>query len=186
MSEQRTVSLNEFAKMVGVDPTVASRAITKGRIGNSFRRTKDGKLRIYAQEAAALWEENRHIAYIDNPKSKAPGANGNTELSDEELKDITAMSMSRTNAYNQAKAVEKTFQAKLAQIEYNEKVGELVCKDAVQKTIFEMARKVRNNILNIPSKIMDKLASITDPYEVEKILLDEIYKCLEDLSDEFK
>lgn len=86
--------------------------------------------------------------------------------------------------YEIAKAHEKTFKAKMAELDYLKRKGELVERVDVEREVFDMARKVRNNILNIPAKIMDKLAATTDPFEVEKLLTDELYQALEGLANE--
>lgn len=89
-------------------------------------------------------------------------------------------------AYEESKAREKEFKAKIQELDYKQRIGELIERAAVEKELFEMARKVRNNIMTIPSKVMDQLAATTDPYEVEKILLNEIHLSLEGLANELR
>lgn len=91
-----------------------------------------------------------------------------------------------SKSYDKAKTVEKTFKAKLAELDYLKRAGELVERVDVEREVFDLSRKVRNNILNIPAKIMDKLAALTDPYEVEKLLTEELHQALEGIADELE
>lgn len=185
------IPIQEFAAWVGVIRQTVATAIANGQLGPYSRKAPNGRVFVKWREAAQEWQKRKTFAQAtrhDNMLAKiveqdqAEKSEDSGETAEESEKAL-AEGLDRSATYTKAKTVEKTYQAKLAEIEYNEKIGTLVRKDLIQKKTFEMARKIRNNILNIPSKIMDQLAAETDPYVIEKKLLDEITLCLEDLSD---
>ena len=70
----------------------------------------------------------------------------------------------------------------MKKLEYEEKSGDLLKKDAVKKSAFETGRKVRDAILNIPDRVGAELASITDVFIVKEKLSKELIQALEELS----
>jgi formaldehyde-activating enzyme involved in methanogenesis len=52
--------------------------------------------------------------------------------------------------YTKARAVREHYQARLAKLEYEEKVASLVSKDEVQVATFNTFRQYRDGMLNIP------------------------------------
>ena len=78
----------------------------------------------------------------------------------------------------------KTEQAKaeLAQMELDDKKGKFLDRKAVEKQAFEEATRVRESLLNIPSRISAELAAMRDQGEVEIFLEREVREALSELS----
>ncbi len=85
--------------------------------------------------------------------------------------------------YTKARAVREHYQARLAKLEYEEKVGSLVSKDEVQIATYNMTRQFRDAMLNIPDRIAAMLAAESDAAKCYEILATEIRKALKDFSD---
>ena len=85
--------------------------------------------------------------------------------------------------YTKARAVREHYQARLAKIEYEERVGNLVSKDEVQIAAFNKFRAFRDAMLNIPDRIAAMLAAEPEEAKCYEILATEIRKSLNDFAD---
>lgn len=77
---------------------------------------------------------------------------------------------------------ERHFRARLAELEFNERVGQLVYRGTVEAEWFRVGRIVRDALLNIPSRIAGILAAESDQRKVHDLLEREIRQALEVLS----
>lgn len=181
-------SLKEYCFWRGVKYRAVAEAIQNGRLDGAW--TKVGKgYQIFRELADKLWVENanndRPVKLRDGESEDKAGDTGNSiDGKYGQVEGINA-DAPRSN-YNKARAVEKTFQAKLAQIEYNEKIGKLIERDQVEKEFGEVAQRIKNSLMNIPGRIMDKIAAENDPFKCELILRNEINETLELLNHELR
>ena len=81
-----------------------------------------------------------------------------------------------------AKARERHFKAGLAELEYRQRIGELVEVDKVEAEAFRIGRLVRDAILNIPSRLAGILAAESDQRRVYELLEKEHRQALDTLS----
>lgn len=79
----------------------------------------------------------------------------------------------------EAKRRHKAWQAAREKVEYQERIGKLVKAKEVRIAAFSAARKVRDQMLNIPDRLAAVVAAETDQKKVHKIILEEIEKALE-------
>ena len=82
----------------------------------------------------------------------------------------------------ESQARREMFKAKLTELEYLEQVGQLVPADDVDQEWFELARLVRDSMLNIPARVADRLAHETDQRIIHDLLEAEIYQALESIT----
>ncbi|MBV2145135.1 MAG: hypothetical protein KTM48_00065, partial [Wolbachia endosymbiont of Pissodes strobi] len=61
-------------------------------------------------------------------------------------------------------------------------IGELVAVEEVKRDAFNVARVVRNNLLNIPNRVSALLASLSETEKIHMALTEEITNSLEELS----
>ncbi len=80
--------------------------------------------------------------------------------------------------YSKARAVREHYQARLARLEYEEKVGNLVSKDEVKVAAFNKFRLFRESMLNIPDRLAAMLAAESEEARCYEILATEIGKAL--------
>ena len=85
--------------------------------------------------------------------------------------------------YNKARAVREHYQARLAKLEYEQKVASLVSRDEVKIAAFNTMRQFRDAMLNIPDRLAAMLAAETEAAKCYEILATEIRKALNDFAD---
>jgi hypothetical protein len=83
--------------------------------------------------------------------------------------------------YNKAKAKKMYFSAKLLELEYKMKTGELINLNDVKKEAFTRARRLRDRLLNIPDRVSALIAGEGDHEKVLKILQQEFKKALDSI-----
>ncbi|NEV49558.1 hypothetical protein EUZ93_03565 [Wolbachia pipientis] len=72
---------------------------------------------------------------------------------------------------------------KLLEARVKAEVGKFVSIEEVKTEAFNIARVVRNNLLNIPNRVSALLASLSDTEKIHKTLTEEITGSLEELSN---
>lgn len=84
----------------------------------------------------------------------------------------------------EAERVTAVLKAKILQITYKEKQGQLVPIDKVNSVLFGYGQEIRNSFESMPDRIIDKILSVADKrHEAKKIMSDEIHNTLELLAD---
>ena len=84
--------------------------------------------------------------------------------------------------YASAKAHREYYMGQIAELDYHIKLGDYVSKAEVEQTFFEASRKVRDMLLNFPSKMSMRVIGKKDLKEVESIMMEEIRYILGNLS----
>lgn len=84
-------------------------------------------------------------------------------------------------SYAQANAIEKAYKAKLARLEYEERVGKLVPVDEVREKWAQIVVLTRNRVLGLPSKIKARIPSVSrsDVLVIEAL----VREVLEEIAD---
>lgn len=95
-----------------------------------------------------------------------------------------AAGTSKNATYLQAKTAREVYEAKNAQLEYEERIGKLIRVDAVRATWAAAVSSTRDALLQIPSRLAPVLAAETDLAAVTLLLEDEIRQALAELSRE--
>lgn len=98
--------------------------------------------------------------------------------------DAFVSSMPLGVSQNEAKTIKEYWLGVQAEINAKRLQGELISVDEVQRQAFEMARGIRDVFLAIPARLATVLAADSDAYSVQKKLMLEINKALEELSHE--
>ncbi|AHZ72623.1 hypothetical protein OU5_5544 [Pseudomonas mandelii JR-1] len=82
--------------------------------------------------------------------------------------------------FQKARALREHNLAQLAEIELHKAKGSLVALPAVQTGAYNAGRMLRDQLLGMPPQLAPELASMTDPWEIEKHLTAAIRRSLED------
>jgi len=85
--------------------------------------------------------------------------------------------------YNTARARLTLFMARIKEIEWKEKSGEMIPIDVVDRESFECARRTRDAIIAIEDRISDILAAETDRTKIKAILNQEHRQALDELAN---
>ncbi len=132
------VSIREFARRVQVSDAAVKNAIDAGRI---MRDPDTGKINWDTQQRA--WYENRN-PNMDRDHNDPNGRRAKINQGSEG--DIV-------NTIAKAKQTKAVFEAKLKQLEYEEKSGKLIEKDFVKSVVFRFGKQVRDSVLTIPERV---------------------------------
>lgn len=174
MTKAKHLTVTEYAKRRGVSRTAVYKAIKAEKIVKGHYKGDDGYPRIIPEIADQEWSNNYNPAYDRVTKT------GGTPVSVKDRAEATEKGEATLAAAKKAKAV---YDAKLAELEYKKKAGILVEKDQVYKALFAFGQELRNNLLNIPDRIMpDIRAAVTDS-EAHAMLYEAIAKELEKLAE---
>lgn len=88
-----------------------------------------------------------------------------------------------TKGYATARAAREHYLARLAKLEFEEKSGKLIDAEKVKRDAFEIARRVRDHILNIPDRISAELVGINDQPTMHAVLTRELNTALRELCE---
>jgi hypothetical protein len=112
----------------------------------------------------------------------------NPELADKQIEEMKPngigdkqKSGGKKSSFSEARTKEKRLQASLLELSYQEKSGALVKAKDVEVAAFSEARKLRDNMLNIPDRISALIAAEDDENVVRQIITDEIEKGLQNI-----
>lgn len=181
---QKAASKNEYAQMRGITRQAVYAAIRAGKIADAV--LPDGKLDVEA--ADRLWAANTH------PTS---GASGHLVKRGKTVKPVdmdvvidvvrgAGIDPSRPPTLVESKTLQAAYQARLAQIEYEEKSGKLVDAGKVKKTAFNAARMTRDAILAIPDRVAAQFAGMTDPFTIHATLTEELRGAIAEITKELE
>ncbi len=149
------VSQRAYARHRGISLAAVQKAIKAGRI----RTNADGKIDV--ESADQEWERNTNYG--------ASPATGEASVSGP--------------SYAHSRAIREAYLARLAKIEYEERLGKLINRDEVQVAAFNKFRMFRDGMLNIPDRVAAVLAAETDTRKVHELLTVEIRKALNEFAD---
>ena len=170
---QSTMSIRAYAKRRGCAMSAVQKAISTGRI----TPTADGK--IDPAQADAEWEQKtapRPVAPARHRTSPIPQRRVSTSAAPEPA-------LAGGGNYLFARGVREGFLARLAKIQYEEKLGKLINRDEVQVERFNTNRIIRDGVLNIPDRVSAQLAAENDEKKVHEILTMEIRNALNGIAD---
>lgn len=164
-----------YARIRGVSPRRIGQYIQAGKIPTNALKIEGKRRQVHSERADKALDQN-----IDIAKRRKKGNGQETKERKEEV--IRSVDFDKIT-YHEAQTQEKRYKAALAKLEYEQKIAELVKIKQVQKEAFEIARKVRDGILNIPGRIAGILAAESDAFVIEQILIKEFKQILEELSN---
>lgn len=165
------MGIREYARHKGVSQKAVQLAIKEGRIDGAISMVGKRK-KIDPTKADKLWEENT----IPNNK--------NTHIrNDHPDKETPQEPQLKGPSYAQSRAIKEAYAAKMAQVNYEQKAGNLIDADEVRKAVRQIARTVRDSLMNIPDKLAPILTAETELDEVHKILTEEVRNACEGLAN---
>ncbi len=161
------VSIREFARQVGKSEGMIRKLIKQGKLP----RNDDGSVPIrdgfkaYDKYAKAVAAKKGKAVETLPDDDNAPMAGS------------ASKAMNVTEAFNKARLAEKTYQAKLKELEYKLKHGELVERATVEADAQSTASLVRERLMSIPVRVSG-LCEGRIARDIEEILEDAINDAL--------
>ena len=176
MGNSTSVTLREFARQIGRSHTWVQNKVKSGELP----RNEDGT--IPTQEGfkafdAILREIEQKKANRQKQTQTVEALPDNDEAP---MQDSVSKAMSVTEAFNKARLAEKTYQAKLKEIEYKLKRGDLIESEKVIADAQATAALVRERLMSIPVRVSGLCEGRT-ARDIEEILEDAINDVLKSL-----
>jgi hypothetical protein len=162
------MGIREYARYRGVRHFSVQTAIAAGRIQVAKTITKGTRVfpLIDSDAADRDWRNNTDESMIKTPKNESP----HTKIQS-------------GSVLNTARSLKETYKAKLMELDFKKKSGDLVEVKAVEKIFFEKAQTTSQRMLNIADRVSPILAAETNPKAVHDILTHEIRVALTELAD---
>lgn len=175
------ISKSEFAARRGWSKSYVSKLASQDRLV----LTPDGKVELEATETlldqsadpskaavAARHEEERIRRGVHD--HVAPSVDTPAELP-------TLQTRGGQGAdFQKARAHREYYLAQLAEAEFMKVQGTLVSAEAVRTASFNAGRMLRDTLLGLPPQIAGELASMTDPWDIERHLMTSLRRAFDD------
>ncbi len=155
------LKLAEYAESVGVVPQAVRKAIAEGRIKKGAKREGRSWL-IDPKVANEEWGKNTAPQYRQGAAIKAgrqrqmAEAAAHSSLAEHKREGQAAAASMPTMA--QGQAIKTAYQAKLLQLEFEERSGKLVSAEEMSRVRFESGRRVRDAVLRIGPQMIGEIA----------------------------
>lgn len=165
----------EYSRHAGVTLRAVQKAIEAGHI------IITGDKKIDASQADRDWRSSnaiqRPVVSIDQPARRqaapaaaAPERTGALDLGEGGEGEDEAEGDSTTRDYRMHRADREKYSALKQRLEYEQMVGELIPVEEAKRIAYTTFRGIRDAVLNVPARLKDQLAALTDPHECERII----------------
>jgi hypothetical protein len=166
------MGITEYARYRGVSHAAVRKAINSGVV-----RLNSNK-KIDVAEADRNWT----IRGTTNKNVTAP------EITEDDLKRLDEIEIDLDSSDDvfetaKSKAILDLYKAKLAKLKVEQAEGSLVPISDIETEFFNVARRTRDALLNVPNRIAAELASETDPLKVHNVLTKALTEALEELAN---
>jgi hypothetical protein len=189
------ISLTAYAKRRGVSPVAVSKAVAAGRLSASVVRDDRGAPKIADPELADReWTANTRPR-IDHPPAapRAPAADREPAPDFQapparpRPAPVSAPTLDVIPDYNESRARREAAAARkevahadIAEMERDERKGELVSVDAARADVIDRFAIVRTRLLGIPSRVAQRMPHVAS--EVVPVLDELLRDALEELA----
>lgn len=195
-------SIRELARRIGVSDVAINKARANGRIPASlFSVRPSGRPYVIDLEAA-----ERVVRSVLSPAA-APGQPRADKVRERQAKAAAPAPIPeaalapasppqasiaddpvpmQAGGYQKARAMREAYAAKLAQLDYQQKVGLLVSKDDMKAALFSAGRQLRDTLTQLPTRLAPQLASEQDQHVISMMLAQEINDALKELAHAFQ
>lgn len=165
----------EYSRHAGVTLRAVQKAIEAGHI-----QVQAGK-KIDSIQADRDWRNSadvlRPVLSVTPTEKRAasPAALGGEEYDDShagegEGDSEPAEADGSTSEYRTHRATREKFSALKQELEYKQLAGELIAVGEAKRIAYTTFRNIRDSVLNVPARLKDQLAAVTDPHQCERIM----------------
>ena len=172
------ITFTEMSKLMECSAPSVTKAVKSGRIAKAVVE-KDGKKWLDRDLAVELWHRNTKQSPLGPQKIVGHAPRDKQKLREQ----VDLMPDDAIPELNVSRERREHYQAELAKLEVDLKRGELVSADSVKKVAFDLAKTVRESLINIPDRVVNQFAAETDPQAIHMALSHEIQSALERLAD---
>lgn len=175
MTKAKGMSIRQYAQhrgergLIGASPWSVQKALKAGRI----TRNRHGK--IDPDTADRQWEDNTSPTMRREPTARSTAPRPAPIVGGPPSIPIPPLSQSR--------AIREAYLAKLARLDYEERVGTLVAKEKVRAAALRRGQIVRDRLLAVPDRVAPEIAAMDDPRDIRTLLEEEFRHALQELAD---
>lgn len=159
-----TGSYSDYARHIGASPAYVTKLKKQGRL---VIRNVDGREVVDFELSDRLVRNTTDLGRARNGASASPSQRPTLPV------EPLAASGRVDAIFRQAQATERAFNAKLAELEFKERSGELVRKVAVKREVASRLVALRESLEVLADRLSAVLAAETDQQAVRRILRDE-------------
>jgi hypothetical protein len=191
MATRELISIREYARRNGCSDTNIRKIIAQGRIVNGYVE-QDGKRWIDPVIADEEWLLNKRSTVMERGDgARLAGAKGRTTMApiNPEPDPIPVIESPAANAraqeenYKKARTAKAVFEAKNAELDYKERLGELVSKKSVYNALYGFGQQIRDAVQSIPNRVIDDILAAPSRVDAHNILKKAIDEALVKLSE---
>ena len=178
MGSKRWLSIQDFSDHVGVGYEHVRRSIRRGRIPKAAlrkNRSKRNRQEINLEEGLSAFDEN---FAPENRKRKTP-----KDIPAEKKRNAIEAAETGGMTYDQARRLNEQYKAALKKLEYDRLRGSFILAEKVKKDGDTIGRLIKEHVKAIPGRISALVAGESDPHKCEQILILELNRMLQDMSD---
>jgi len=153
------------------------RSISRGRIPKTAlrkNRAHRDRIEINLEEGLSAFDEN----FAPENRKRKP-QNVLVENKTKTIDDAGTGGMT----YEQARRLNEQYKAALKKLDYDRQRGMYILADKVKKDGDTIGRLIKEHVKAIPGRISALVAGETDPHKCEQILILELNRMLQDMSD---
>jgi hypothetical protein len=187
--ERQYMNQSQYARYRGLSQPRLSAMVKAGQLEGAFLVEPSGRYKIDVAKADEIIEgarDPRHDERLSRQRNLftgGPEVKRKRRQSNSRLGTYTLQGGGRqSRTYAEANALEKSYKAELARLDYEKKLGALVAKEEVDRQAQEIGKMIRAHLEAIPNKLAPVVAGLSSPVEVAEVLKTEINQLLQDLS----
>lgn len=171
------ISIRAYARMRGCSESAVRKAIASKRIKPEPDGTIDPEL------ANRQWQENTFAgATLGTSAAKTAPTPTARQTMAPPVPGVDSPSSDPVQSFLRARAVKETFNAKIAQMEYEERAGRLIPATRAAEYASTFSAIVKDHLMAMPDRLAPLLAAVDDETASHRILANDVSSVLKKLS----
>lgn len=168
-----SIGVSEAARILGLSRTALRRQLERLAEAGAARQ-EGGRWRLDREHLEQAYDE------VVAPSGNSPRQGGGDRVTPpNEFQPVPdAGDLGPDASRNEAERQGAIAKARLAQLNVQEREGQLVASEDVARRWFQVCRRSRDQVLSLPSRIAADLAAEVDPIKVSILLERELTQCL--------
>lgn len=180
------LSFRQYARHRGCSPQAVSDAVAQLRIP-VVKVIKNGKtVELIDPEVADVeWDKNTRTQFRNRQAELkfTPDEDDDDEFDSDEPAGPISFGPGKPPSLIESRAWSEAYKAKISQVEYERAISAVIPTDVVEQIWTKILSTFRARMLSIPPKIAPQLEGLENVNEIEKIIKDQIYEALNELSE---
>lgn len=191
------MSVSEYALHRRVSRELILRHIKQGKISAKSVVIRPGKKPGVMKKKINAARADLDLEFAGDPRKRPLSAKTTSQLKQKRQKSTEVQTEEQASGpekpemeevddkverYRDARTSTEELKARKLELEIMSREGRLLDIELVKNRISQLVTETKDAILNVPARIAPNLVSITDPVEMETVVLQELNKALENLS----